>query len=490
MAQKTLEPAQIFLTDDNSFYGGGEVPVEPGQAPPTDNLTGHVEAYGDKGVDAVSFDFCGGQMLSYPTKAGDVHPGLAKQYVDAGIDAAEIVEQTCHRAGLQFWPAARMNASLVYRSKIHDEHPDWIMTQQNWWGYFRPMFNYEIPGVRQYMLNIFREMVERYDADGLLLNYARYSPLFYADRDLQCADLLTDYMGEIRAMLDEVGQAKGKRLGFAAQVLARPNDGRRFGHNVFDWISRGYFDYVMPTRANNCDPDMPIDAWVAAAKGTNCRVLPSLHTMCCYPWISENRNTHSTMRSAAHIYYGQGADGLSGMNIMSNSVEVSEGWFHELRDPAAVASGPHHYRYAMRANNSEEGNLAMLILNADTDADGNIIDGRWPNSITLRLVDEPSSFKSVKARLTITGGGPGNCLLLVLNGREVPEPARPNGQRGHEFDKTSTDNVYQVSVHIPTDLLTKGTNELAVGALNAIDAHGHDRPVNSMTLTEVELFTS
>ena len=273
---------------------------------------------------------------------------------------------------------------------MHDEHPDWLMTEAHWWGYYRPMLNYEIPQVRKYMLRIFREMVEDYDADGLLLNFLRYSPLFHADRDLQCAGLLTDYMAQIRAMLDEVGSAKGKRLGFAAQVCARPNDGRRHGHDVEDWITNGTLDFVMPTRANNTDCAMPVDQWVAMARGTDCRVLPSLHSRSSYPWISETCMTRQAMRSTAHLYYGQGAHGLSGMNIMSHSREVIESWFHELRDPAAVASRPHHYRYGMRANNSEEGVLRLPILSSKNDdaRATSIGDRKWYNTLGVRIVDD------------------------------------------------------------------------------------------------------
>ena len=123
MSSPLPNPAKIFLTDDNGFYSGDVIELAPGQKPPVEPIVDHVEGYGGKGVDAVSFDFCGGQMLSYPTKAGDPHPGLSLQYAEAGIDLAEIIEKTCHHVGVQFWMAARMNASLIYQSDFHAAHP-------------------------------------------------------------------------------------------------------------------------------------------------------------------------------------------------------------------------------------------------------------------------------------------------------------------------------------------------------------------------------
>ena len=480
---------RIFLTDDGNIVGGSPLPLGPGEKPPVDKIEDYFQGYANQGIDAVSFDFCGGQMSSFPSKVADPHPGEAHQFMDAGIDVGKIMEKTLHDAGVQFWAGVRMGASLIYRSKFHEKHADWLMTEQHWWGFFRPMLNYELPEVRAYMMDIFREVVENYDTDGLLLNFLRYSPLFHPDRDLQCAGLLTDYISEIRAMLDDVGKAKGKRLGFAVQVCARPNDGRRHGHNVEDWIKQGTVDYVMPTRANNTDLGMPVDLWVEMAEGTDCRILPTVHSRISYPWESHTLQTRDTLRTAAHVFYGQGAHGISGMNLMCISQEVIEGWFHWLRDPQACAPLPHHHRYAMKANNSEEGILRMPILNFNTDdlpPNSGIVQ-KWYNTLAVRIVDDPATFESTNVHVTIETEQPGARLQILVNGTPAPTPTWPGHRLGYKYEPMATDDFYFVDYSVPPDLFVKGVNQIGFQSLDGEDAHGHAPPPGSMTVREVAL---
>jgi hypothetical protein len=69
---------------------------------------------------------------------------------------------------------------------------------------------------------------------------------------------------------------------------------------------------------------------------------PAIHPNFRFPWTVENRSTLETLRAAAYLYYRQGAHGLSTMNMFN---ALQNQWFKELRDPAKVARGPHHYRW-------------------------------------------------------------------------------------------------------------------------------------------------
>jgi len=64
MSDRKMSDIRVFLTDDMDFNSGPEMPLDEGEKPPIEPVGDHVEGYGDKGIDAVSFDFCGGQMLS------------------------------------------------------------------------------------------------------------------------------------------------------------------------------------------------------------------------------------------------------------------------------------------------------------------------------------------------------------------------------------------------------------------------------------------
>ena len=86
------------------------------------------------------------------------------------------------------------------------------------------------------MLAQMRELVETCDADGFYFNLMRCFYSFHPDRAAKCAALMTTWMGEIRRMLDEVGERKGQGpLPLAVQVLSRVQDCTYFGHDVRAW---------------------------------------------------------------------------------------------------------------------------------------------------------------------------------------------------------------------------------------------------------------
>ena len=58
---------RIFLTDDGNIVGGSSLPLGPGEKPPVDKIEDYFQGYANQGIDAVSFDFCGGQMSSFPS---------------------------------------------------------------------------------------------------------------------------------------------------------------------------------------------------------------------------------------------------------------------------------------------------------------------------------------------------------------------------------------------------------------------------------------
>ncbi|MGH9642728.1 MAG: family 10 glycosylhydrolase, partial [Terriglobales bacterium] len=177
---------ELIFTDDMGTIANWATP------PTRDDIDKVVQTYAGYGVDVVSWDLTSGTLADYKSKYADLPPAaLGNQSVninhalDNGVDIPAVLAEASHRLGIGFWPAVRMNASARYPSPIHEAHPDWFLTGYKLWGGFRPTLNYELPEVRAFMMNIFRELVERYDADGLLLDFVRYPSLFDPDHDLQ-----------------------------------------------------------------------------------------------------------------------------------------------------------------------------------------------------------------------------------------------------------------------------------------------------------------
>ena len=70
--------------------------------------------------------------------------------------------------------------------------------------------DYSHEGVRAHRLAIFTELAENYDIDGLELDFMRSCRYFASDEAEAKQDVLTKFVGQIRAMLDRVAQQRGR----------------------------------------------------------------------------------------------------------------------------------------------------------------------------------------------------------------------------------------------------------------------------------------
>ena len=205
--------------------------------------------------------------------------------VENGVDLPAVIAAACHKNDLLFWPTVRLNNTARSPTPAHEDHPDWFFAgyaaMYGFGGGYRPMMNYELEEVRQFMLRGFRELVEDYDADGLQLDFTRYQSLFLLDRAHANADLLTRYLGEVRTMLDEVGLKKGKRLTLALQVLCYPAQGIYYGHDIRALVQHGFADYLLPSQPNNIDCNLPVEQWLEIIAGSDCQIFPTIHPKRC-----------------------------------------------------------------------------------------------------------------------------------------------------------------------------------------------------------------
>ena len=396
------------------------------------------------GIDVVTFDLVGGDMCAYRSKVVETYPfGPTKKLADEGVDLPAILAEACHRNGLQYWPAHRVNTQRA-STRFKEENPDCVLTATT---FARPgLLDYGSPKVRRLMLRLYRELVEDYEADGLLLNFTRYWPLFHQDRWLECTPLLTEYMSEIRCMLDEVGRKKGRHIPLAAQVLARVPDCLHYSMDVKAWAQKGTVQYLLPSRPNNTDFNLPVEQFVEAAKGTNCRIFPVVHVSTRHPLgRAETRMTSDMFRAAAHLYYRAGAHGLATMNIGMRFSQAQQ-----LRDPDLVARGPHHYRYSLNPYDSGEGSLNFLIEVPQQPEEGVQLPSTR-KQLPFRLADDPASRPGGVLRFTVANLHPEDVLEIDLNGVPMPKTML-NGSAQHPrwpYEKQPSSELFNYLYEFP-----------------------------------------
>ncbi|MCE9589125.1 MAG: hypothetical protein K8S99_01215 [Planctomycetes bacterium] len=230
------------------------------------------------------------------------------------------------------WPDAR--------SRWFEQHPEFHCKDRD--GTDTHQCSYAIPQVQEYMLERLRAAA-RVGIDGFGYFFNRdpglvlfepvamegfekkhgVDPLTLDDRDERLlawrAEIITGFMRQVRAAMDEFRTPGGGRLKSVMTVLGDPAANKFFSFDVETWVREGLVDVLLvypwadyPDRwlaQGFVEPD--VKYFTALAKGTNCKVYPM--------WLAGIWRTHWTPEhvrmneyfTKAMRDYADGADGLS-----------------------------------------------------------------------------------------------------------------------------------------------------------------------------------
>jgi len=170
--------------------------------------------------------------------------------------------------------------------------------------------------------------------------------MFSADVNTETRiSVLNDYHRRIRAMLDEAGRRKGRRLLLSVRVPATLDECGSLGYDPATYIREGLIDILCPSDFLFLDPHMPVREFAGMTQGTPVLLLPSLHAspgwQCGYAATEHER-------ALAHSYYQQGADGFSVFNWFTpHEMHQPEDFraLEEIGDPSTLVRLPRAYLF-------------------------------------------------------------------------------------------------------------------------------------------------
>lgn len=231
-------------------------------------------------------------LAGYDTKVSEPiwteHPGLAaapkwvakmKKLHDDGIDPYAEWIACAREAGVSPWVSMRMNDAHCldspkngFATKMWLDHPEWrrVPNSRDW---FECQFDYTNPEVQAHFLAWARELLERYDMDGFECDWLRFPHHLPRGRERDFAGVLTDFMGEIRKLADEIGTRRGKRILVGARVASSVEGARGLGTDAVEWAKAGFVDVL--TVANffhTVDFEATWADWIRLVKAANPKV--------------------------------------------------------------------------------------------------------------------------------------------------------------------------------------------------------------------------
>lgn len=185
------------------------------------------------------------QLYNHPE--GDTCLANLHRFAEEGRDPFLVVLERAKEKGLEFFASLRMNDThykdqpfspfldQFYYDNLHNRigPPD---------GRRNTELDYRKSAVRKYYFNIIRDTVERYDIDGFELDLTRNCAFFPRDYPEECAPVMTQFVRQVRALLDEWSLERGKRLCLSVVVPYSLRGCRKEGLDLPTWARLGLID--------------------------------------------------------------------------------------------------------------------------------------------------------------------------------------------------------------------------------------------------------
>ena len=214
----------------------------------------------------------------------NIWPVNAKALFDQGIDPYEIWLKRVRATGRRAWLSMRMNdihfpftERYFRQTNFWRDHPEWrtgLGEGEKADSWLATTLDYAVPEVRKYSMTMVRELIDRYEADGLEFDWVRFVRHFRIGEEKRNAHLLTEFLADARAYAD---LKRGRGYLLAVRVPTRPETAARLGLSVGSWIEKGLVDVVIPCNDHPCtDFETPVAVWraVAARAGRAVRIWP------------------------------------------------------------------------------------------------------------------------------------------------------------------------------------------------------------------------
>ena len=184
-----------------------------------------------------------------------------------GIDYPARVIERCRHHGISPWITLRMNdchmndvAAHPFHGSFWIKNPQWV--RKNSPGYFATCLDYAHPEVRDYFMTLVVETLERYDIDGLELDFMREPYLFSAGKESEGALILTGWLREVRKRVVDAAARRRHPIRIGVRVPSRPEVAPAMGLDAIAWAKEGLVDVVVATpRWASIEFDMPISQW-------------------------------------------------------------------------------------------------------------------------------------------------------------------------------------------------------------------------------------
>jgi len=247
-----------------------------------------------------------------------------------GIDIFGVCIDQSRERKISPWLSFRMNDHHYLNNpylinQLMIEHPEFRLSPAG-------SFDYGQTEVRNYYKAFIKEALERYDVDGIELDWMRTFFLFKPGMESDGIEQINLFMKDIRNIVEQNSKERGHQIQIAARIPVTPSIGRSFGLDGVAWVKNGSVDILIPSNFHYpTNFDIPVEQWKAEIGNKYSYMLApgmDLGILCVNTNSSKIMyNSVETVRAFAISGYSRGADAIylfNNFSLTENSFASSE----------------------------------------------------------------------------------------------------------------------------------------------------------------------
>lgn len=254
-------PRLIYYQDAHHFHAKRlDPPVS------IDKLRWPVDELLGTGVDVLAFGLGYGDVYFHDSRAGRVVGQMQNvwdSYIDwrimrmvddarqLGTDQVREVVTRGKEMGLRVFPSLKLQSCDRPGSdrcgllKWRHANEVCMLVQDEHHPRYEWCYDYAHPMVREDKLKVLREVMSDYEAEGVELDFMFVPRYFKPGEEEKQAQTMTDFVGDVRRLADEVGRLQDRNIAVAARVFHQRDANLRLGLDVETWLADGSLDLVV-----------------------------------------------------------------------------------------------------------------------------------------------------------------------------------------------------------------------------------------------------
>ena len=348
-------PRRIIFNDD-----GGEPRVPPARIAALDGfLPVRIAPLAGTHVDTIVFDTTSGTFNRFAHDTKVAEPFLVREgryqhnilpaHLAAGTDPLRVVVAHARKTGQEIFWTMRMNdthdaSNPLLIPQLKRDHPEYLLgtkaqpPRRGQWS----AVDYGLPVIRDLARRTIAEVANRYDIDGIELDFWRH-PVFFrktaAEQPVGDEEraLMTALIRDVRADLDAAGQRRGKPILLAVKTPDSVGYCADLGLDLERWFREGLADFYIP------------GGYFQIAPWTDSVALARKHGLKIYACLAENRirdadghRERASLESLRGRALAAWAAGVDGIELFNHFNPTASHW-REVGDPAVLRPLPKTY---------------------------------------------------------------------------------------------------------------------------------------------------